>query len=538
MSADSSSLKNFLESSRLISRSESDDLWQESNGNETMFAQLLLEHGQLTEDDLQRARSHVWGLPLIDLTNHKLAKEALYIIPEPFARHHNVIGCKLSDQGLEVALLDPSVVEEVAAILPFGVKLLPRLTTTTSIRAGLKEYRRILGQQFGDQIQTLVRELKSGGESSSANNLLDLLLLHAGASNTSVIYLEPGGRDLLVRYRLGSRLYDAMVLPISTLPSLAEVAREKLSTQASFLPTVFGQRIVIRLDGEERGSNLESLGVRSGAIEYIQAALRGARGLILISGQSSSGKSTLGYTLLENLQTIDKGIVTIEDVIARRLARVSQTVVGSSLGLGAASLLRAASRQDPEVVMVDEIRDQEVASLTLNFGLARGLAIAVVKGKSTIDTIYKFSELAGSASALASGLKVVVSCAVIRRLGAAREKYFLTSADIESLQDQFNLDLVLETSKLEKIVEGGATWSTIPFYKPSSSDGSEGYDGNVGVYEVLPISLSIKDMLIAGSSEKELRAEAKRLGCLTLAEEGLILAARGLTTIDEVLRTL
>ena len=533
-----SSLKTFLETTRLVSRAEADELWQESKGDEIVFAKLLLEHGKLTEADLQRACGHVWGLSVVDLTTRKLKAEVLQMIPEPFARSHNVIAYELTDQGLEVALMDPVVVEKLASFLTPGVKIVPRLTTSASIKYGLKEYHKVLQQQFGDQISQVVREITAGNRAGLPSKLLELLLAHAKASKTSVVYLEPSEQDLLVRYRLAGRLYDAMVLPVSVLEPLTHVISNQFDGNFSSIRTVFGERIVITLNSCEVEQSLESLGMSSGAIEQVQAILERDRGLILIGGQSSTGKSTLGYTLLESLALTERSVVTVEDTITQRLRRVNQTVVASNLGLSTASSLRAVCRHIPDVVMVDEIKDSETASLALNLGLAQSLIIGVLKSRSAIDGISKFNDLVSSAQACTSGLKLAITSALVRRLGEERKQYFLTSVEVGNLTDQFNLDLVLETLKLEKIVEANATWTTIPFYKPSSSEERGGYDGNIGVYEVLPVSSSIKDMLIGGNSEKELRVEVKRLGYLTLADEGLILAVRGLTTIDEVLRTL
>lgn len=580
MHVDEAQLKTFIIDSGLIADGDLATVEKKARKNKKPLKEVILAEGLLSEDDLRRVEAHVFGIPFVSLKNRKIDFDLLSLIPEPIARRHNIIAFKKGDSALEVAMLDT---DDLAAIdfikKKVGLKILPHITDTASIKAALLQYQKNLKAEFGDIIRAEAESLKAVPESNEGEQLsgddlkklaedlpvvkiVDSLLKHAIVQNASDIHIEPQEKELLIRYRIDGILHDAMVLPKAVGPGIVARVKvlsdlkldekrlpqdgrfkiiqndEKVSFRVSTIPTAFGEKTVMRLLRERTsGFTLETLGFHGGGEELIQEATRQKTGMILVTGPTGSGKTTTLYTILDILNTPEVNISTVEDPIEYQVPRINQTQVRPDIGFTFSKGLRALVRQDPDIILVGEIRDTETASLGVNAALTGHLVLSTLHTNSAGGTIPRMLEMEVESFLLVSTVNVIIGQRLVRKLCDTKEKYFLTKSEITQLAEEANLDLVLNYLKEEKIVDAKATWASIPFYAPKKSAQCEsGYSGRIGIHEILRMSDGIRALVMADATAHEIQEQARKEGMMTMFEDGIFKAAKGITSIEEVLR--
>lgn len=574
-------LKRFVIDSGLLPRKDLDSAEKKAKEQDVPISTVLLNEGSISEDDLRRIESYVLGIPFISLKDKKVDFEVLSLIPEPVARNHNIIAFKKHEDSLEVAMLDTADLPAIDFIKKkVGLKILPRLTDTESMKSVLRQYQKTLKDEFGDIIVKEADALKlvadDSGEEKSEEDLkkmaedlpvvriVDTLLRHAIIQNASDIHIEPAETEIVVRYRIDGILHDAMTLPrhagstivarIKVLSNLKldekrlpqdgrfkmEMEGQKVSFRVSVLPVYYGEKIVMRLLRESRsGYSLEGMGFHGSGLERVHNATKTTTGIILVTGPTGSGKTTTLYTILDLLNTPEVNVSTIEDPIEYQMARVNQTQVKPEIGFTFASGLRSLMRQDPDIIMVGEIRDEETASLAINAALTGHLVLATVHTNSAAATVARLIDMGSEAFLLVSTLKVVIGQRLVRRLEDSKEQYTLSEEEYADLSKHVDFDRILEALKAEKAVDPKATWRTLPFYRPKGAvDSDDGYKGRVGIHEVLPVNATIKELIMRSATADEIEMQAKKDGMLTMLEDGITKAARGLTSIEEVLRVI
>ena len=572
-------LKRFVIDSGLVSRKDLDVAERVVNEEKRTLADALVSSGAISEDDLRRVESYVLGVPFISLKKIKIPFEILMLIPEPVARTHNIIAYKKTEDSLEIAMLDTADLPAIDFIKKkVGLKILPRLTDSESMKGALMQYQKTLKDEFGDLIakeSSALKVVAEGGEEISEEDLkkmaedlpvvriVDTLLHHAIIQGASDIHIEPMETELLVRYRIDGILHDAMSLPkhasstisarIKVLSNLKldekrlpqdgrfkmEMDGQKVSFRVSILPIFFGEKIVMRLLRESRsGFTLEGLGFHGQALERIHHATKQTTGIILVTGPTGSGKTTTLYTVLDILNTPEVNISTIEDPIEYQMARVNQTQVRPEIGFSFANGLRSLMRQDPDVIMVGEIRDQETASLAINAALTGHSVLATVHTNSASATVARLLDMGVETFLLVSTLRVTVGQRLVRRLTESKETYTLSANEKADLGKHVDLDRILDALKKEGVVRTNATWNSIPFYRAVVNGDDEGYKGRIGIHEVLHVSPSIKEIIMGSGTADAIELQARKEGMLTMAEDGIYKAVLGQTSIEEVLRVI
>jgi len=577
-------LKDFLLDSALITEADYEAAVVEAgrSKNKLTPGHVLINNGKISENDFRRAEAYVIGIPFVSLKDIKIDSNVLALIPEPVARKNNAIAFKKTGDNLEVAMLDIKDLSSIEFIKKkVGLKIQPRLTDTDSIKSALLQYQKSLHAEFGDIIQkdaaalkdmvegrgasvTAGEDLKKMAEDLPVIRILDTLLKHAILQNASDIHIEVLEGELLIRYRIDGILHDAMVLPktiaqsiiarIKVLASLKldekrlpqdgrfkiEVNEEGVSFRVSILPTYFGEKAVMRLLRENAsGFTLEQMGFHGEALEALHDAIKQTTGLILTTGPTGSGKTTTLYTLLDILNTPDVNISTIEDPVEYQMDRINQTQVKPEIGFTFANGLRSLVRQDPDIIMVGEIRDNETASLAINAALTGHLVLSTLHTNSAAGAAPRLVDMKIEPFLIVSTVKVIIAQRLLRRLANTKEKYFMTKSEIEALGKIVNLERILGFLKKEKVIGPKDTFETVPFYKPKeSADSKDGYHGRVCINEVLKISPTIKDFVVKGEPDSVINEQAKKEGMLSMIEDGIFKAVQGVTTIEEVLRVI
>ena len=573
-------LKRFILDAGLITKADIANAEKIAKDEKRSLSEALIAHGHMTEDDMRRVESYVLGIPFVSLKDEKIDFEILTLIPEPVARTHNIIAYKKTKDTLEVAMLDTADLPAIDFIKKkVGLRIQPRLTDTDSMRSALRQYQKTLKDEFGDLIMKDASELKvlaEDGEEVSEKELkkmaedlpvvriVDTLLRHAIIQGASDIHIEPMEEEVLVRYRIDGILRDAMKLPkmaagsivarLKVLSSLKldqkrlpqdgrfkmEMDGQKVAFRVSILPIFFGEKVVMRLLRENRsGFSLEGIGFHGSTLDRIHRATRATTGIILVTGPTGSGKSTSLYTILDILNTPEVNISTIEDPIEYQMPRVNQSQVKPDIGFTFAAGLRSLMRQDPDVIMVGEIRDEETASLAINAALTGHLVLATIHTNSAAGTIARLVDMGAEEFLLVSTLRVAIGQRLVRKLAGDKLPYVLTKAERSELAEKVDLDHILKQLKEEKIVKESATWNDIPFYHPKEKgETDDGYHGRMGIHEVLEMSPTLKEMVMQGKTGDEIEAQSRKEGMLTMIEDGIFKAAQGQTTIEEVLRVI
>jgi type IV pilus assembly protein PilB len=571
-------LKNFIVDSGLVSKKDITEASTEAKAKNSNLGEILVNHGKLSEDDLRKMQAYILGIPFVDLKGQKIPFEVLSLVPEPIARGHNIVAFKKSTDSLEVAMLDTDDLHAIDFIKKkVGLKILPRLTDSDSIKSVLLQYQKSLKAEFGDLIKQETATLKAlseelGGKTSEGDlkklaedlpviRIVDSLLKHAILQGASDIHIEPMEKELLVRYRIDGLLHDAMVLPkeaemsitarIKVLSNLkldekrlpqdgrfkVEMNEEKVSFRVSILPTFYGEKTVMRLLRESvSGFTLEHLGFHGEALERIHNATKLATGMILATGPTGSGKSTTLYTVLDILNQPDVNISTVEDPVEYQMPRVNQTQVRPDIGFTFASGLRSLVRQDPDIIMVGEIRDGETASLAVNAALTGHLVLSTLHTNSAAGAMPRLLDMKIEPFLLVSTLSVVIGQRLVRRLSDNKDRKALTKAELTALGKVVNLDRMLELLRGEKVIGPKDGWDKVLFGAPRITADNDGYKGRVGIHEVLKMTNTIKELVMKGATSAVIEEQAKKEGMITMLEDGIFVAAQGHTTIEEVLR--
>ncbi len=573
-------LKEFIIDSGLVAKKDIDDAALEAEKKGQSLGDILVSRGSLTEDALRRIQAYVLGIPFVNLKDHKVEADVLAMIPEPIARTHNIIAFRKTEDSLEVAMLD---VDDLASIdsvrKTTGLKILPRLTDTESIKSALLQYQKSLKDEFGDIISTeagkirVIAEnntdlsgddLKKMAEDLPIVRIVDTLLKHAIVQGASDIHIEPMETEVLVRYRIDGILHDAMTLPaaaaagivarIKVLSNLKldekrlpqdgrfkmETEADRVSFRVSILPTFFGEKTVMRLLRETgEGFTLDVLGLHGENMERIHKALKQTTGIILVSGPTGSGKTTTLYTMLDILNRPDVNISTVEDPIEYQMKRVNQTQVNPQIGFTFANGLRSLVRQDPDIIMVGEIRDSETASLAINAALTGHLVLSTIHTNSAAGAIPRLIDMGVEPFLLVSTLRVVIGQRLVRKLTDNKEAYKVDKAMRDKIGTPEQFQRAFQALEDEKLVKKGSSIDDLPFYHPvPSPEFEDGYKSRIGIHEVLAVSPAIREVILRSSTSDAIEEQAKKEGMLTMFEDGLYKALKGTTSIEEVLRAI
>ncbi|OIP75877.1 hypothetical protein CO121_00300 [bacterium (Candidatus Gribaldobacteria) CG_4_9_14_3_um_filter_36_15] len=580
MRVESQQLEAFLLDAGLVNETQFKEASKKAEKTHQKIGDILVSQNLISQEKLIRLEAYILGIPFVDLEKEKISPEVLRIIPEPIARSHNIIAFRKKGRNLEVAMLDPEDLKTIEFIKKkANLKILPRLTSPKSIKNVLSQYQESLEAEFGEIIKKEAGDIKKVPEEEVVEEkeelekqaqelpiirIVDTLLKHAILQRASDIHIEPMEKEVLVRYRIDGILRDAMTLPTATKSGIVarikvlsnlkldehrlpqdgrfkiESEDYKYSVRVSILPVFNGEKAVMRLLPEKaRGYSLEGLGLWGEALERAQEALRRPVGMILVTGPTGCGKTTTLYSMMEILNTPGVNISTVEDPIEYRMPRINQTQVNPKIGLTFASGLRSLLRQDPDIMMVGEIRDEETAALAINAALTGHLVLSTLHTNSAAGAIPRLIDMKVEPFLLSSTLNLILAQRLVRKLGGEKEKYKIKKDELGNLAKYCSLRKIEEVLREEKILKSREGIGDIEFYRPKASkECPDGYKGRVGIYEVLSISESIKTLINKGATSDEIQTRAQKEEMRLMIEDGFVKAAQGLTSIEEVLRVI
>ena len=578
MIQDDQPLVLFLQETGLLTRTQINSIEGECALSGSSFYEELLNSRFMHEDDVRRALSKAISIPFVSLSIENISSEALFVLPEAFCRTHSLVAYAIQKGVLLLGVLDLDAIPVVERLrLPYTV--VAHVTDRQSIKRALLYYQQLLKDTHGAAVAELIKaveppaspalsDLQYSAERISVGQLVDALIAQAISQSASDIHFEPRVHDFIVRYRVGERLYDALLLPLSIATSiLARIkilanlhlsdtgsqeggfkvetghmnSPERIVFRVATMPVAHDtvpEKMVLRLARQREGKNgfmLETLGLHGSGLDALHILLAKRSGLLLVCGGENSGVSTLLYSLLDHCIDPTRSVASIEDPIVMRIPGVMQFQTKSAMGVTPASCVKAALQLDPDVLMVSDCDSQETARLVVQAANRGTFVSTSVQANSCAEGISIVSE-AVPFQTFSSTLVGVVSTRLVRRLCVVYDKTKLTREALEALEARgANLSKVLASLKEEGRVKSDAQWKDLLFGRPVACDLCvDGYIGLLGLQEVVPMTLGLKDVILRSGVQEEVEAQIRQDGSLSLLEDGIFKAALGLTSIDEV----
>ncbi len=566
----SEQLKNIMAKADVLTTNDFDKFAQEAKTAGKNIENYLFEKKIITPVVLFESAATYYKLPFIDLKNQTIRKDVLFTIPEPIATTHNLIAFDANDKEIKIATTDPDDLE-IFEFIRKKTGLQPKvyLTVPDGIKDTLKQYHKSLKAEFdylsegkGGEKQD---DLKKLAADLPVVRIVDTLLEYSIMEGASDIHIEPEEKNVLVRYRIDGILHNVMVLPknvhagiIARIKILANLkvdehrlpqdGRFKISTdeynvafRVSIIPAFDGEKIVLRLLNEKaQVLTLEQLGLQPKALEVVKRNISKPHGITLVTGPTGSGKTTTLYTVLNILNTPQVNISTIEDPVEYRMPHVNQSQTNAKIGYTFASGLRAFLRQDPDIIMVGEIRDQETAEIAVHAAMTGHLVLSTIHTNNAATTMPRLSEMGIPTFLIATTVNLIMAQRLVRKICTnCIQSYNLSTETVEDMEKQLDIENILRTMEREKsIINAKKGLKSLLFYRGKGCKrcNNTGYKGRIGIYETLENSEKISSLMLQNASAEEINRQAIEDGMLTMVEDGFIKAKNGITTIEEVMR--
>lgn len=582
-----STVKELVEATKKIPADKLKELEATAAKGKESLQDLILERKLMGEKELTQAYADSIKAEFVVLSTKKIDPKVLARIPERIARQYQAVIFSADKSGVKVAMADPGDLPAV----DFLHKLLGKdaeiyIATASDIVHVLDQYKGELDTEMAkvipeDQKTDEDVSAEEVAEDSPVAKTANLLIEYAIKQGASDIHIEPREDQVQIRYRVDGILREANTLPRKILAAL--VSRIKImatlkidehrkpqdgrfkitnndrtiAVRVSTLPIMDGEKIVMRLlDEGSRALTLEELGFNTSALERMQRAMAQPHGMILVTGPTGSGKSTTLYSVLSMLNTPMINISTVEDPVEYRIPGVNQTQVNPTAGMTFASGLRALLRQDPNVIMVGEIRDGETADLGIQAALTGHLVLSTLHTNNAATSLPRLLDMGAEPFLIASTVRVVVGQRLVRKLCPnCRIVYEPPEAELGQIKEQFGVQQSFEelaknaTAPTKSGNEKGKTVASatktatktkkITLYRAGKGCevcGTTGYTGRLGIYEVLETNEEIRKAIVSNATSDELQHLAVTGGMITMQSDGLIKAMQGLTTLEEVLR--
>lgn len=572
---DTQAVFQYLQQQQLLSAAQVQQVAAAVAEKKQSAIEVIREEGMLDEEVLTKAVAAAIHMPYVDLREIQLTRDVLNFISQDIAENYKVIPFKRTDQEVCIAIVNPDDYKAVEAIDFIArrdkLKMTYYLSSEQGFREAVKQYG-TLGEEVEQALQSQIEgvgedrpstlEEAVGQESNIANapisKMVAVILRYAVDGNASDVHIEPGDDATRVRYRVDGTLHTSLKLPkgvhsalVARIKVLANLKLDEtrlpqdgrfrmvidhrsIDFRVSTFPLIGNEKVVLRiLDRMGNMSSLKELGFRERDIQVMNAYSNVPNGMILVTGPTGSGKSTTLYALLQMLNTDERNIVTLEDPIEYYISGIAQAQVNPDIGFTFAKGLRSILRQDPNVIMVGEIRDQETAELAIHSALTGHLLLSTLHTNDAAGALPRLIDMGVEPFLISSALSIVAAQRLVRRI-------------CESCVQQVTLPVPLESQVVFAVQdipknafpEGTTLDLPLKMYKGAGCQKCErtGYKGRVAIVEILVINDRMKEMIVNGeiNSTAAMQVAIKEQGMISLRQDGILKALQGLTTIEEV----
>jgi type IV pilus assembly protein PilB len=536
-------------------------LKMQSAGNKKRIGEILVELGTISREELFKVLQYVYETEYVDLSNYVIDPEVISIIPEKFALQYRLIPLSINDNELVVAMANPLDVYAIDFVRGHTKikKIKTMLAAEDDILSAINSYYELgeykdiiekLGTEmiFKEEEDEDLQKLEAISKGAPIIQLVNMLIVQGVKDRASDIHIEPNDRGLLIRFRIDGMLHDNRILPnkikaaiISRVKILAkmDIAERRLPQDGRFqvkfgikevdlrvstIPTVFGEKVVLRILDKSKGLiELKNLGFLAEQLDQFKSMILKSYGIILLTGPTGSGKTTTLYAALNKVNSNEKNIITVEDPVEYKLNRVNQIQILPKIDLTFANALRSILRQDPDVIMIGEIRDTETAQIAVQAALTGHLVLSTLHTNDAASALTRLIDMGIEPFLISSSVIGVIAQRLVRVICEKCKEEYVPSEDIIyglKIKDRLNHE-----SKI-KLYRG----------KGCSFCKNTGYYGRISIYELIVLDEEIKSLIVTKASSNVINELALKNGMKNLKDSGMEKALQGITTIEEVLR--
>lgn len=574
-----------LVSQSLITKAELEAAKSESLAQDEPLISLLLRQNKISDEQLTKIRAEINGVPYVNLSNVKIGAKTLELLPKEIAEYYMAVPLGEMDDRLVVAMLDADNVQAVDFLSgKIGRPLKVYAASEPGIRKVLQQYSTNLESGVTSILSEAAPEPQANnknGETAADKNAkiivqdspvsraLAAIMEYAANARASDIHIEPLEKNLRIRCRVDGVLIEVMELPKSAEAPLVSrikilsnlkidehrvpqdgqftinVGGRSIDLRIAITPTVWGEEVVMRLlDKSGTSLKLEDMGYIGRSLRTIRSSLKQTSGMILTSGPTGSGKSTSMYAMLQEVKNETVNIVTLEDPVEYKIAGVNQIQVNPEVGLTFATGLRSILRQDPNIIMVGEIRDKETAELATQASLTGHLVFSTLHTNSAAGILPRLLDMGVEPFLIASTVHTVIGQRLVRRVVAGGETYQSNATETKSIHDTIG-QLLPKTPKDVATVSADLGYDNLPLANQSAytlvkgratPENPDGFHGRLGLYEVFEVNNAIQDMILKRSPSSDIQNAAIAGGMITMRQDGYLKALAGMTTLNEVNR--
>lgn len=572
-------LKNLLIEEGLVGSAVIDEYEKRASVDGAPFVSILLKDGIVSDETMTHCIAHVSGVPYVNLADVPIDQKILGLLPLDIAERFMAVPLGEVSGRLAVAMLDANNIQAVDFLAnKIARPLKVYMASEAGIRNVIAQYKTDFSnvdaavdaiQNEKDAAAQVSGDVKTIVQDSPISRALSTILEHAVRSRASDIHIEPMETQLKIRNRVDGVLREIMQLPKSIEPALVSrikilsnlkidehripqdgqfavaAAGKEVDLRIAISPVVWGEQVVIRLlDKSGSSFNIEEMGYAGRALRTIRKGIHKPNGMIITSGPTGSGKSTSLYALVQEIKDDSINIVTLEDPVEYKMKGVNQIQVNSEVGLTFANGLRSILRQDPDVVMVGEIRDKETAELAIQAALTGHLVFSTLHTNSAAGVLPRLLDMGIEPFLIASTVNTIIGQRLVRRVATEREMYQSNEIETKSILD--NIGHLLPKTKADvPTVSADLGYEDLPLSGQSAytlAKGVEtprtpgGYSGRVGLYEVIDMTEEIQNLVVQRATSAQIEKLAITQGLVTMRQDGYFKVLQGLTTIDEVNR--
>ncbi|MFH1462515.1 MAG: GspE/PulE family protein [bacterium] len=562
MKLSSKQLREMLIKPKFISPGDFDLALKEAKNKNKAVEEVLVEKELISENNLGKLIAEELGFKFVDLENEAIAQDVINIVPEIAARNQQVIVFDRTKEGLKTAFTDPGNLEMIDWLeRKTGEKIIPYYATPWGIRSALKYYQKELKKTFEEVIEEQM-ELAKKGKAQSQDfpiiKIVDILIEYAYQNRASDIHITPLGSATQVRFRIDGVLHNVLILPkdihslivtrVKVLSKLrtdehfaaqdgkfmVKLEKERFDVRVSIIPVTEGENVVMRLLSERsRGFSLEDLGLLAKDLKKVKAAIKKPYGMVLATGPTGCGKTTTLYAVLKILNKPEINICTIEDPVEYDIEGVNQIQVNPKTNLTFAKGLRSIVRQDPDIIMVGEVRDSETAGIAINSAMTGHLVLSTMHANTAATNIPRLIDMGAEPFLVASSINLIVAQRLVRKVCVkCRESKIIKGAKLEEIKGEIGERIWNKMFGKDKKV----TEKTCYHGKGCKACKGTGFWGRVGIFEILEMKDNIKKLIMEKADADKIEAQAIKNGMTTMMEDGINKVASGLTTIEEVIR--
>ena len=520
---------------------------------------VIIDEGFIKDEQFGQLFAADIGYPFVSLRAEKFNEKIFYSIPDLVARSKKLIAFAENEKEVKVGMVNPKDLEMIHILeKKFSKAIKPYYITRRDLNQALLRYR----AGFKEEMEDVLRRIKNIGEDQERKDelmikIVDLFLEYGYINKASDIHIEPIRKEVIIRFRIDGVMHRVLVLPkefldliLSRIKIMAKMRIDEhkaaqdgkfqfkyqddyIDARVSIVPVNEGENIVIRLLASAgREVNLDESGLSNKNLQLVKANIKNPHGMILVTGPTGCGKTTTIYEILKILNTNKVNIASIEDPTEYDIEGIGQIQVNAKTGLTFAKGLRALVRQDPDIIMVGEIRDQETAKIAVNSAMTGHLVLSTMHANDSATTLPRLLDMGIEPYLIVSTIKIIIAQRLVRKLcEKCRYSYKLSSDEIK---------IINKDEKLKKIISKKYKKDLDKLYlykgKGCKVCSDSGYKGRVGIFEVMEMSEVVKEKVLKKASSVEIEKAAKKIGMSTMLEDGIDKVLNGITTLDEVFR--